>query len=105
MSAVPKPTVVKNPAYLAWIRTQPCWAAGKLGHICSDTIGKGLSEASHLDGKSRDDRVLPMCGSLHRTGHWAWHAGQKTFCREWNTTKELLIQEATALYLAYKEGR
>lgn len=99
---VPKPVRIKDPDYLAYVRTLPCWEAGRFYHICADTMGKGLSEVSHLDGKSRDDRVLPMCGLTHRTGRWSWHNGQKSFCQHHDTTKTQLIREAEALYHQWK---
>lgn len=104
MAAIPKPKTVKDPAYLAYVRTLPCWARRTHPHICRDTLGKGLSECSHLDGKSRDDRVLPLCGLAHRTAGWGWHAGQRSFCRYFNTTKKQLIQEAESLYAAFQES-
>lgn len=103
MTAHPKPVVVKDPAFLAYVRTLPCWLYGKDYHVCADTIGKGLSECSHLDGKSRDDRVLPMCGLAHRTGRWSWHSGQKSFCQHHETTKAQLVWIAEQLYRTYKE--
>lgn len=105
MPSVPKPKVVNDPAYLKWVRQRHCWFPMVYGHRCTDTIGSGLSEASHLDGKSRDDRVLPMCGLLHRTGKFSWHAGQRTFCRRLGTTKAQLIAEAEHLYTQYLEGK
>lgn len=95
MAPSPKPKVVKDPAYLAYVRTLPCWLCGQRS---SDTMGKGLSEASHLDTKSRDDRCLPMDGSCHRTGRVAWHSGQKSFCAYWGKTKAQLIRDAEGLY-------
>lgn len=98
MSAVPKPTVVKDAAHLAFIRTLPCWFAhwGNCDRFA--TIGTGPSEASHLDSRSRDDRVLPKCGGHHRTNPVSWHSGQETFCLTYGVTKEELIAEAEALY-------
>lgn len=99
MRPQPKPKTVKDDAWLKVVRTMPCHMCGQRS---PDTIGNGLSEASHLNTKSRDDRVLPMDGSCHRTGRVAWHRGEDTFCVYWNTTKEKLIAEAEALYAAYK---
>lgn len=105
MTPQPKPTAVRDPAWLKVVRGMPCWTAGRDHHICGETIGNGLSECSHLDGKSRDDRVLPLCGLAHRTGTKAWHAGQRTFCRYHHTTKAALIREAESLYAAYRATR
>lgn len=105
MRAVPKPEVVRDAKWLKVVRQMPCWGRRDdvHGHQCGDTLGKGLSEASHLDSKSRDDRVLPMCGFLHRTGPMAWHHGQATFCLYHEVTKAELIAEAEALYRTYQE--
>lgn len=101
MTAASKPVVVKDPEWLKVVRQMPCWGIGKQGHVCGDTIGKGPSEASHLDGKSRDDRALPQCGRLHRTEPTSWHHGQETFCRHYGITKEQLVAEAETLYREY----
>lgn len=98
MPSVPKPTVVRDEAHLIFVRTLPCHfiERGDCNHWT--TIGKGYSEASHLDGKSRDDRVLPMCGGHHRTNALAWHGGQRTFMAHYFVTKDGLIAAAEALY-------
>lgn len=102
MTAHPKPKVVKDPKYLAFVRQMPCWARGRQGSQCGHTIGNGPSECSHLDTKSRDDRVLPMCGGHHRVFRVSWHNGQETFCEVYGVTKAQLIREAEQLYTAYK---
>lgn len=100
-----KPKVVKDPKWLQVVRTMPCWFHGSFQCSRFDTMGNGQSEASHLDGKSRDDRVLPMDGGCHRTGHFAWHRGQRTFLKHHRTTKATLIRQAEALYASFKEGK
>lgn len=105
MPPVPKPKTVRDPQWLQTVRTMKCHFHGSFQCNTRDTIGRGPSEASHLDGKSRDDRVLPMDGGCHRTGIFSWHRGQQTFCQNHRTTKEALIREAERLYRTYKEGR
>ena len=107
--SVPKPKAVKDAKYLAWVRKQGCFFGVWVSAFCGtpdcrpwDTIGNGPSEVSHLDGKSRDDRVLPMCGGCHRTSKVSWHNGQRTFCRHYGVTKAELIQEAEALYRSWR---
>lgn len=95
----PKPKVVRDPQWLQAVRQMPCHLCGQRS---GDTMGNGLSEASHLDTKSRDDRVLPMCGECHRTGGYSWHSGQKSFCEYWGVTKDHLIAEAEHLYRVYR---
>jgi len=78
--------VPQNPAYLGWIRTQPCvglddWpsneidAYGVQGHYCfgptdpsheRDHTGWGLKEP--------DETCVPMCRALHN--QWEDHAGR-----------------------------
>lgn len=98
---VPKEGKVKDPAYLAHVRTLPCRVASR-HHECGDTMGKGPSEVSHLAGRNRDDRVIPLCGVAHRTGRFAWHAGQRTFLMYYGLTKAGLIAEAEAMYADWK---
>ncbi len=65
--AVPKPEEPERvPAYLAWLRTQPCAVCGRMA-----------SEASHhppkmggtLSRKCSDMRALPLCHSHHMAHH------------------------------------
>jgi len=100
---VPKPTVIKDAKYLAWLRTQACYFLRYGFTECHDFLGSGI-EVSHLDGKSRDDRCLPSCPGHHRTNRVSWHSGQKSFCAYYGVTKEQLIAEAERLYAIYKEG-
>lgn len=101
MRPMPKPTVVRDQAWLAYLRTLPCFFHPD--GSCRDwtTIGKGPSEVSHLDGKSRDDRCLPMSGACHRTGAVSWHRGQETFCQHFDVTKDELIAAAEHLYAEF----
>ena len=59
---------IRNPRYLAWIRTQPCV-------VCGATRG---IEASHtgphgLGQKSPDSSAIPLCYRHHRTGSDSYH--------------------------------
>ena len=59
---------VRNPKYLAWIRTLPCL-------VCGATRG---IEASHtgphgLGQKSPDTSAIPLCARHHRTGKDSYH--------------------------------
>jgi hypothetical protein len=59
---------MRNPRYLAWIRTQPCV-------VCGSTRG---IEASHtgphgLGQKSPDASAIPLCYRHHRTGNDSYH--------------------------------
>src|SRR6266478_5391723 len=59
---------VRNPKYLAWIRTQSCVVCG---------ASRGI-EASHtgphgLGQKSPDSSAIPLCARHHRTGNDSYH--------------------------------
>jgi hypothetical protein len=59
---------VRNPEYLAWIRTHCCVVCG---------VSRGI-EASHtgphgLGQKSPDSSAIPLCARHHRTGNDSYH--------------------------------
>jgi len=59
---------VRNPKYLAWIRTLSCVVCG---------TSRGI-EASHtgphgLGQKSPDTSAIPLCARHHRTAHDSYH--------------------------------
>ena len=59
---------VRNPKYLAWIRTHSCVVCG---------VSRGI-EASHtgphgLGQKSPDSSAIPLCARHHRTGNDSYH--------------------------------
>ena len=63
-----RPKPVRNPRYLAWVRTHPCVVCG---------ASRGI-EASHtgphgLGQKSPDSSVIPLCATHHRTGNDSYH--------------------------------
>jgi hypothetical protein len=71
---------VRNPRYLAWIRTLPCV-------VCGATRG---IEASHtgphgLGQKSPDSSAIPLCARHHRTGKDSYHKlGPRKFAEAHN---------------------
>lgn len=103
MPPVPKPVVVDDKTYLAFLRACPCVMQVLGLPDCNerDTIGSGPSEASHLDTKSRDDRAISMCGGHHRTNPVSWHHGKESFCRHYEITEEELVALAEAQYLQW----
>lgn len=105
MPPVPKSLVVKDPKYLAFLRTRPCHFL-RFGD-CNpfDTMGNGRSEASHLTGKSRDDHAISACGGHHRTNRVSQHNGMRSFCKHYGLWKEDLIREAESQYAKWREGR
>ena len=59
---------VRNPRYLAWIRTQPCLVCGSTRWIeAAHTGPHGLGQ------KSPDTSAVPLCARHHRTGNDSYH--------------------------------
>lgn len=59
---------VRNPKYLAWIRTQPCLVCGSTRWIeAAHTGPHGLGQ------KSPDTSAVPLCSTHHRTGNDSYH--------------------------------
>ena len=59
---------VRNPKYLAWIRTQPCLVCGSTRWIeAAHTGPHGLGQ------KSPDTSAVPLCAKHHRTGNNSYH--------------------------------
>jgi hypothetical protein len=62
------PRSVRNPKYLAWIRTLPCLVCGaRRGIEASHTGPHGLGQ------KSPDTSAIPLCTKHHRTGKDSYH--------------------------------
>jgi len=59
---------VRNPRYLAWIRTLPC-------AVCGASRGIEASHTGHhgLGQKSPDTSAIPLCARHHRTGKDSYH--------------------------------
>lgn len=104
MPPVSKPSVVRDAAYLRYLRTLPCHFQAWGNCNTYTTIGKGPSEVSHLDGKSRDDRAVSCCGGHHRTNRIAWHSGQRSFCQHYQLDKDGLLAQAEANYKRWQEA-
>ena len=59
---------MRNPRYLAWIRTLPCVVCGGIRGIeASHTGPHGLGQ------KSPDSSAIPLCFRHHRTGSDSYH--------------------------------
>jgi hypothetical protein len=63
----PRPGVIRDPAYRAWIHTQPClvhgWACGSIE----------MHHVHDVGGPRNDRRGVPLCPILHREGPDAVH--------------------------------
>ena len=71
---------VRNPKYLAWIRTQPCLVCGSIRWIeAAHTGPHGLGQ------KSPDTSAVPLCAKHHRTGNDSYHRlGPRKFAEAHN---------------------
>ena len=68
MSKLRTARAVRNPRYLAWIRTLPCLVCGaRRGIEASHTGPHGLGQ------KSPDASAIPLCARHHRTGKDSYH--------------------------------
>src|ERR1700693_3817904 len=101
---------VRNPKYLAWIRTHSCVVCG---------ASRGI-EASHtgphgLGQKSPDSSAIPLCAKHHRTGDDSYHRlGPRKFAQKHNLDIPAIVRklnmkptirvEAGSL-VAYLEGQ
>ena len=99
---------VRNPRYLAWIRTLPCLVCG---------VRRGI-EASHtgphgLGQKSPDTSAVPLCTSHHRTGRDSYHRlGPRKFAELHNLdisaivsrlNRKPFIRIETGMFIGYLE--
>ena len=99
MPAVPKPRPVKDARYLAWVRTRPCVCSGwKDCNYDFSLTGTRQNEVNHLQGRSNDSLVIPLCPGHHRTNPVSWHHGQATFMAKYGWTKDQLLAHAEQLY-------
>ena len=71
---------VRNPRYLAWIRTQRCLVCGSTRWIeAAHTGPHGLGQ------KSPDTSAVPLCARHHRTGNDSYHRlGPRKFAETHN---------------------
>jgi hypothetical protein len=103
-----KPT--RNPAYLAWIRTQPCVICGRTGWIEAAHTGlRGLGQ------KSSDTSAIPLCAKHHRTGKDSYHRlGARQFAQTHNLDIAAIVRRLNmkptvrieaGMFVAYLEGQ
>src|SRR6266436_182651 len=78
---------VRNPKYLAWIRTHSCVVCGASRGIESSHTGPhGLGQ------KSPDSSTIPLCAKHHRTGNDSYHRlGPRKFSEKHNRSSRLLL--------------
>src|SRR6201993_4442199 len=100
---------VRDPKYLAWIRTHPC-------AVCGATRG---IEASHtgphgLGQKSPDSSAIPLCAKHHRTGDDSYHRlGPRKFAQVHNLDIPAIVRRLnlkpvirvqSGVFVAHLEG-
>lgn len=104
----------KDPAYLEWIRQQPCVVC-RLARVAGRAAALLLSlfqrtvEAAHvgqrgISQKCPDREALPLCRHHHRLGMWSHHRLGKYFWSQWNLDREALIREHNEKYNAFCLG-
>lgn len=101
----PKATIVRDKAYLKWVRQQPCVITGRMGEdIDPAHIRHGCFSAGMKPG---DDCVMALSHNLHMIQH-NW--GEETFWLKHVTDNpDLLMRALKALarenYREYLEGK
>ncbi len=78
---------IRNPKYLAWIRTLPCIICGRTGRIeAAHTGPHGIAQ------KSSDTSAVPLCSRHHRTGRDSYHKlGARAFERHHDIDLRLIV--------------
>jgi hypothetical protein len=101
---------VRNPRYIAWIRTLPCLVCGaRRGIEASHTGPHGLGQ------KSPDSSAIPPCTRHHRTGKDSYHKlGRRKFAEAHNLdipaivarlNRKPLIRIETGMFIGYLEDQ
>jgi hypothetical protein len=70
---LPRDPREEDPAYLAWVRTQPCCVCGddttvEAHHVRVASIVDGKLQTG-LSRRASDKWALPLCGRHHREAH------------------------------------
>lgn len=101
---IPKPKQLRDSAYIAYLKTQPCLLTGRhaTGSDAIDpmhigTAGKGL--------KIGDDCAIPVLHSLHLLGH---QKGEASVLRAWAPVwliRDAFRAYAREMYREWKDGR
>lgn len=127
----PRRGVLKDPAYLAWIREQPCFLCCYLAwraqqfinafkpmidgacvtvHLATQANQQSPTEAAHvgargLGQKCSDRETLPLCGiEHHRIGPYSHHKLGKRFAEFHNIDIPVLIAQYQESYERWRNG-
>lgn len=85
-----KPKPGDEPAYKAFVKTQPCVVGGpRCGKVDPHHLINGKGDAKKGMGQTAPDRfLLPMCRAHHEDFHHL-----RGFCRGWDDAQRLTFQE------------
>lgn len=90
----------RNPAYLDWLRKQPCVASGNKAQ-CAHHIRLGTNGGSSL--KPSDYFCIPLRNEFHTTGLFAIHVvGEETFFKEFKLDPRKIFVKYLKQYLIEK---
>lgn len=97
MRSATKKKTGRDPAYLAWIRKQPCAAKGATR--CSGPIAAHHAGSHGISQKAGDRTAIPLCAGHHQFGYQALHVMGKAF---WTRHGLDRIELIANLNLAYE---
>lgn len=96
---------IKDPEYLAWIRTLPCICCQLLARIGSSRLKQeSHTEAAHtgprgLSQKTDDRTAIPLCGVRHhREGKRSHHRMGRKFFDYWGLDRDVLVASLNKRY-------
>ena len=97
MRSATKKHVGRNPAYLRWIRTQPCVVRG-CGHSFRFVEAAHVGERG-LSQRCSDLETIPLCSHHHRTGRDSQHRLGKAFWAHHGLDRDALVKQFNYLYV------
>ena len=96
--------MVRDRAYLDWLRTQRCVVTGRRGHPAVETVDPAHMGTAGKGFKSSDDEALPILHGIHETMH---RRGEMTVLREIlpdDVLRDALRAYAREMYRRWKHG-
>lgn len=90
---------VRDPAYLRFIRSQPCAVCASMrGVEAAHTGPRGLSQ------KANDRGAIPLCRTHHQVGKYSYHGlGARKFGELYGLNLAGLVGELNQIYDSQKE--